>query len=154
VAEVPTDKLPGEEGESEPEEVNQDISQPSQTFTGKDTSTNPLINGTHEVGPNEPFEDAGSRFEALVKDRDALRVEVTQLRQSLEEIQAKHQTSLDAVSEELQGTQAEKEHAEEQYQTLLGRVNTIKAQLGERLKADAVGRTLFIPNTHSSDSVL
>ena len=90
----------------------------------------------------ESPEDVGVRFEALVKDRDALRVEVTQLRQSLEELQAKHQTSLDAVREELQKTQAEKEHAEEQYQTLLGRVNTIKAQLGERLKADAVRRNL------------
>jgi chromosome segregation ATPase len=86
----------------------------------------------------ESTEDIDARFEALVKDRDGLRLEVMQLRQSLEELQAKHQTSLDSIREELQETQTEKEHAEEQYQTLLGRVNTIKAQLGERLKADAV----------------
>lgn len=99
-------------------------------------------------------EDSNARFEALVKDRDALRVEVTQLRQSLEELQAKHQTSLESVREELQETQTEKEHAEEQYQTLLGRVNTIKAQLGERLKADAVCLKLPGQDYHESDIVL
>lgn len=86
----------------------------------------------------QSVEDYDARFEALVKDRDALRIEVIQLRQSLEKIQENHENSLRSIREELQETQTEKEHAEEQYQTLLGRVNTIKAQLGERLKADAV----------------
>lgn len=95
--------------------------------------------------------DVDSRLESLVKDRDALRIEVTQLRQSLEELQAKHQASLDSVREELQETQTEKEHAEEQYQTLLGRVNTIKAQLGERLKADAVRLSFTEGTSHESD---
>jgi FtsZ-binding cell division protein ZapB len=67
-----------------------------------------------------------------------LREEVTKLRQSLEELQAKHQSELGAVQTELQETQAEKDEAQEQYQSLLGKVNTIKAQLGERLKSDAV----------------
>ena len=101
----------------------------------------------------ESTEDSNARFEALVKDRDALRVEVTQLRQSLEKLQANHQTSLDSVQEELQETQAEKEQAEEQYQTLLGRVNTIRAQLGERLKADAVSLKILGRDSHESDIV-
>ena len=84
-------------------------------------------------------EDAAARFDALVRDRDALRAEVTQLRRSLEELQSKHESDLEAVQNELQETQGEKEQAEEQYQTLLGKVNTIRSQLGERLKADAVG---------------
>jgi uncharacterized protein YPO0396 len=96
-------------------------------------------------------EDTDTRFEALVKDRDALRVEVTQLRQALEELQTRHLSSLESVREELQETQTEKEHAEEQYQTLLGRVNTIKAQLGERLKADAVCQSISHEGFHESD---
>lgn len=83
-------------------------------------------------------EDVTARFDALVNDREALRAEVTQLRQSLEDLQANHQNEVDAVQTQLQETQGEKEHAEEQYQNLLGKVNTIRSQLGERLKADAV----------------
>ena len=92
-------------------------------------------------------DDVAVRFEALVQDRDALRAEVTQLRQSLEQIQSKHEEELGDVQTQLQDTQAEKEEAQEQYQSLLGKVNTIKAQLGERLKSDAVGllRLDFLP---------
>ncbi|KAK5053850.1 hypothetical protein LTR84_001812 [Exophiala bonariae] len=81
--------------------------------------------------------DAAARFDALVKDRDALRVEVTQLRQSIEELQSKHSSEIEAVQTELADTQDAKDTAEEQYQSLLGKVNTIRSQLGERLKADA-----------------
>jgi chromosome segregation ATPase len=119
--------------DSQPEETSQVTPQPS--------TPQPLPNGTQKASMTESAEHAAARFEVLVKDRDALRVEVAQLRQSLEELQVNHQTSLGTVRQELQETQTEKEHAEEQYQTLLGRVNTIKSQLGERLKADAVGLT-------------
>lgn len=81
--------------------------------------------------------DAAARFDALVKDRDALRLEVTQLRQSIEELQSKHSSEIEAVQSELADTQDAKDTAEEQYQSLLGKVNTIRSQLGERLKADA-----------------
>lgn len=87
---------------------------------------------------NVTDDDVTQRFDALVKHRDALREEVTQLRQSLEDIQAKHQSEIGDVQTQLQETQSEKEEAQEQYQSLLGKVNTIKAQLGERLKSDAV----------------
>lgn len=84
--------------------------------------------------PTEP----DSRFEALVRDRDSLRAEVTEMRRSLEEIQSKHQEDMGALQHRLEETQEEKEQAETQFRNLLGKVNTIKSQLGERLKADAV----------------
>lgn len=85
-----------------------------------------------------PSADTDERLEALAKERDALREEVAQVRRSLEEIQEKHEVELSNVREQLAETQGEKEQAESQYRSLLGKVNTIKFQLGERLKADAV----------------
>ena len=99
-----------------------------------------LTNGVQKTTLSD---DPTVRFDVLIKDRDALHAEVTQLRQSLEEIQSQHQTQIQDVQTQLQETQGEKEHAEEQYQNLLGKVNTIRSQLGERLKADAVGAVLI-----------
>ena len=82
--------------------------------------------------------DTESRLDALAKERTALRDEVAQLRRSLEQIQGKHEEELGSVRVRLEETQGEKEQAETQYRNLLGRVNTIRSQLGERLKADAV----------------
>ena len=81
--------------------------------------------------------DASSRLDAMQQERDNLRAEVTSLRQSLESLQERHSEELLGVKEELEQTQQDKEHAETQYRNLLGKVNTIKSQLGERLKADA-----------------
>ena len=83
--------------------------------------------------------DTDARLEALVNERAALREEVAQVRRSLEEIQEKHEEELGSVRDQLADTQGEKEQAETQYRNLLGKVNTIRSQLGERLKADAVG---------------
>ena len=85
-----------------------------------------------------PSADTDERLEALAKERDALREEVAQVRRSLEEIQEKHEVELSSIRDQLAETQGEKEQAESQYRSLLGKVNTIKFQLGERLKADAV----------------
>lgn len=93
-----------------------------------------LTNGMN----NADLSDTAARFDVLVKDRDALRTEVTRLRQALEALQSKHDKDLESVKEQLQDTQNEKDEAQEQYQNLLGKVNTIRSQLGERLKADAV----------------
>lgn len=82
--------------------------------------------------------DTEARLDALARERSALREEVAQLRRSLEEIQEKHEEDLLNVREQLEEAQGEKEHAETQYRNLLGKVNTIKSQLGDRLKADAV----------------
>ncbi|KAL4740868.1 hypothetical protein BDV11DRAFT_85804 [Aspergillus similis] len=59
------------------------------------------------------------------------------MRKSLEEIQSKHRTDMQALQSKLDDAETKKEHAESQYRGLLERVNTIKAQLGERLKEDA-----------------
>lgn len=83
--------------------------------------------------------DTDARLEALVNERAALREEVAQVRRSLEEIQGKHAEELGSIRDQLADTQGEKEQAETQYRNLLGKVNTIRSQLGERLKADAVG---------------
>ena len=47
-----------------------------------------------------------------------------------------HTEELSTIKAELEETESAKEQAETQYQHLLGRVNTIKSSLGERLKAD------------------
>lgn len=114
----------------------------TETSVDDDTMTT-LTNGLEDANLEDSNvkdmnEDASARFDALVKDRDALRIEVIQLRKSLEELQAQHKADLNQVQEQLQETQGEKEQAEEQYHNLLGKVNTIRSQLGERLKADAV----------------
>lgn len=88
------------------------------------------------------------RFDALVRDRDSLRAEVTDMRKSLEEIQSKHRADMDALQQKLDDTESKKEHAETQFQKLMERVNAIKSQLGERLKEDEV-RELSYPRQRS-----
>lgn len=78
------------------------------------------------------------RFDALVRDRDSLRAEVADMRKSLEQIQSKHTADMEALQQKLEDAESKKEQAETQFQMLLERVNTIKSQLGERLKEDAV----------------
>ena len=82
--------------------------------------------------------DTEVRLEALARDRALLKEEVSQLRRSLEDIRIKHEEELGSVREQLEDTVSEKDQAETQYRNLLGKVNSIKSQLGERLKADAV----------------
>lgn len=65
------------------------------------------------------------------------------MRKSLEEIQLKHSAEMEAFQRKLDDAETKKEHAETQFQKLLERVNTIKAQLGERLKEDAVCWRLY-----------
>lgn len=93
-----------------------------------------LSNGVEKL---QAEDDATTRFDALVKERDALKAEVSQIRQSLQQIQAQHENELGSVQTQLEETQAEKDFAEEQYQNLLGKVNTIRSQLAERMKNDA-----------------
>ncbi|KAI4941292.1 hypothetical protein J4E91_010869 [Alternaria rosae] len=96
-----------------------------------------------------PPSDASARLDAIAKERDALRQEVTELRKSLEDVQnkqttgtsdetyANHEEEMRNLREELDEANEGKEHFETQYKNLLGRVNTIKTSLGDRLKADA-----------------
>lgn len=60
------------------------------------------------------------------------------MRKSLEEIQSKATTDVAHLQKELSEAESAKGNAETQYQKLLERVNTIKSQLGQRLKEDAV----------------
>lgn len=78
------------------------------------------------------------KLEALARERDTLRQEVTGLRKSLEDIRGKHDQEIAELHGQVEESETGKVHAETQYRDLLGRVNGIKAQLGERLKADAV----------------
>lgn len=105
--------------------------------------------GTSSAGPVNGSDDQGegtdgsstteSRLDVLSLERNSLRSQVEGLRRSLDEIQATHLEELETVRNELEESRGEREQAETQYQTLLGKVNTIKSQLGERLKADRVG---------------
>lgn len=65
------------------------------------------------------------------------------MRKSLEEIQSKHTADMEALQQKLDDAENKKEQAETQFQMLLERVNTIKSQLGERLKEDAVRGSEF-----------
>ena len=87
--------------------------------------------------------DTEAELDALAGERTSLRDEVAQLRRFLEEIQEKHEEDLANFREQLEESRGEKEQAEAQYRNLLGKVNTIRSQLGERLKADAVGSSLL-----------
>lgn len=51
-------------------------------------------------------------------------------------LKEEHTEELSTIRTELEETEAAKDQAETQYQALLGRINTIKSSLGERLKAD------------------
>lgn len=86
-----------------------------------------------------PPADSTARLDAIVKDRDTLRQELSELRKNLETIQGKHEEEVNALQGELDEANEGKEHFETQYRTLLSRVNTIKSSLGDRLKADTVG---------------
>ena len=86
---------------------------------------------------NDP-DNTDVRLDVLVEERAALRDQVAELRRSLQGIQEKHNEAMEAIRGQLEKKTVEKEHAETQYRNLLGKVNTIRSQLGERLKADAV----------------
>lgn len=88
---------------------------------------------------DEAHPDSEARFEALAKERETLREEVVHMRKSLEEFQKKHKEEVVDLQDQLVHSQNEKEEKETQYRSLLGKVNTIRSQLGDRLKADAVG---------------
>lgn len=89
-----------------------------------------------------------------MQDRDSLRVEVTGLRKSLEELQHKHEEEMEALKQSLTESETKKEQAETQFQKLMERVNTIKSQLGERLKEDAVWQSIRVGRLRNLYSLL
>jgi len=121
---VPTNTLPLRNGSREPVELAHSTEQPDQPYNVDDEENTPS--------------ETSARLDAMAKERDNLRVEITQLRESLRMVQEKHEDDLSGLRGEVEDAQSAKESAESQYRTLLGKVNTIRSQLGERLKADAV----------------
>ncbi|KFZ03875.1 hypothetical protein V502_10587 [Pseudogymnoascus sp. VKM F-4520 (FW-2644)] len=108
---------------------------PADTKQGNASSTREVPE--ESVGSNaSDTTDASIRLEAMSQDREALRAEVEKLRRSLEDIQERHKEELSTIRSELEESEQAKEQAQSQYQNLLGRVNTIKSTLGERLAAD------------------
>lgn len=99
------------------------------------------------IPKNTTDDDTEARLEALAHERATLKDQVAELRQSLEEIQQKHEKDVDTLRGQLKERNGEKEQAETQYRNLLGKVNTIRSQLGERLKADAVGLAVWLTQT-------
>ena len=120
------------------------VNSPERSITEEESPTSKDISLSDKLTASTAT-DTAARLEALVNERAALREEVAQLRRSLEQIQGKHEEELGSIRERLADTQGEKEQAETQYRNLLGKVNTIRSQLGERLKADAVGGHLPPP---------
>ncbi|KAI9671790.1 MAG: hypothetical protein M1831_003318 [Alyxoria varia] len=78
-----------------------------------------------------------NKIEVAAPERDKLREEVTELRKSLESLRQRHEEETVSLKASVDEAQSGRDHAETRYQKLLGQVNTIKTQLGERLKADA-----------------
>ncbi|KAF2227295.1 hypothetical protein BDZ85DRAFT_292464 [Elsinoe ampelina] len=127
-----------EEGEEDADPSrNQSVVESSIETPAEEVSKDlPIRNGDHPAKAAAGH-DVSARLDAAEKERDTLRAEVVQLRKSLEGIQSKHEEELSSIREEKEEAEAGKEKANTQYQTLLGRVNTIRTQLGDRLKADA-----------------
>ncbi|KAJ5307196.1 hypothetical protein N7476_007852 [Penicillium atrosanguineum] len=101
-------------------------------------SQNPTGDAAQETcDPSSSDAEPKDRFDALVRDRDSLRAEVTDMRKSLEEIQSRHKADMESLQQKLEDSETKKEQAETQFQNLLERVNTIKSQLGQRMKEDA-----------------
>ncbi|CBF87581.1 putative Golgi matrix protein [Aspergillus nidulans FGSC A4] len=139
------DNRSGLSGANDVQPDTTDSHTPEETTNGKEIDANSTDHGHADIESDDsraksPILEAlrsKDRFDALVRDRDSLRAEVTDMRKSLEEIQSKHRTDMQALQSKLDDAESKKEHAESQYRGLLERVNTIKAQLGERLKEDA-----------------
>ncbi|GAB7348286.1 hypothetical protein MBLNU459_g6266t1 [Dothideomycetes sp. NU459] len=129
---APTEAPPTSNG------IHADTPRPHETDT-KDLSPGPSVQDSHSAQTQDQgtHSDTSARLDAMAEERESLRAEVAELRKSLETMQGQHQEDVSGLREEVDEAQAAKEEAETQYRTLLGKVNTIRSQLGERLKADA-----------------
>ena len=82
--------------------------------------------------------DFTEKLEALAKERDQLRQEVSELRKSLEDMKGKHEQDVDDLKDQLQEAESGREEAVTAHSNLKERVNTITATLGERMRANTV----------------
>ncbi|KAI9801381.1 MAG: hypothetical protein M1825_003360 [Sarcosagium campestre] len=96
------------------------------------------IDESQHTAPNGTLISASTEnMNSSSSDQAALHQQIGELRRSLEEMQEQHEQGLATLREQLTEAQNEKEHAETQYRNLLGKLNAIRSQLGDRLKADA-----------------
>ncbi|CRK28885.1 hypothetical protein BN1708_015364 [Verticillium longisporum] len=143
-----------DEREDEPETPVEATSQPEEPAEQPDEAT-PKVNGHNDAQDgnghaNPPIAkpavaaadttnvQSTAAFDALARERDDLKAEVEQLRKQLE-ASPKLETNDEETAQlrtELEAATSAKEHAEEQYEGLLERVNHLKSTLGERLKRD------------------
>ncbi|KAI0391018.1 hypothetical protein F5Y17DRAFT_468502 [Xylariaceae sp. FL0594] len=86
---------------------------------------------TAETIPSDPGTTA--RLHVMSEENEALKAEVEELKKQLEKSKSTHIEETAQLKSELEEVEAAKEHAEEQYQTLLGRVEKIKESVGNRL---------------------
>ncbi|KAF3343575.1 hypothetical protein VD0002_g4735 [Verticillium dahliae] len=143
-----------DEREDEPETPVEATSQPEEAAEQPVEAT-PKVNGHNDAQDGnghanppiaKPAVDAAdttnvqstAAFDALARERDALKAEVEQLRKQLEAAPKPEANDQDTAQlrTELEAATSAKEHAEEQYEGLLERVNHLKSTLGERLKRD------------------
>ena len=115
-----------------------EANRPSHNGLGQSHDTKAQVNGTETSQPKPLQQASEDHLAVIAQEREDLRQEVIQLRQSLEDLRDRYQSEAEAAKNQLQESRGEKEQAETQYRNLLGKVNTIRSQLGERLKADAV----------------
>ncbi|KAK0674457.1 hypothetical protein QBC41DRAFT_308728 [Cercophora samala] len=139
---LPDEALESERPEDEPEESVE----PEEESKSEQPEEEPPANGHadtngHQHKPTEKTTtppqppSIDTQLETTMSsspDNSALQAEVEKLRQQLED----QSTEIAQLKSDLEESESAKDHAETQYQTLLGRVEKIKETLGERLKRD------------------
>lgn len=83
-------------------------------------------------------DSASEALRSMEAERTALQEELAHLRLTVNENKSDGEGKM-ALRSQIAAVESERDKARAQYQALLGRVGTIKAQLDERLKADEVG---------------
>jgi chromosome segregation ATPase len=78
------------------------------------------------------------------KGIEAPQLEVLKLQTELEEVKEQREKDKLEAENRIAEIQRQKDSVDVQYQSLLGRVTTIRTTLGERMKADAVGVTPYV----------
>lgn len=100
-----------------------------------------LTKGAHEAQSTKENAEIVDLRKSLKALREEHKKEVEELKKQAQQTQDSKQSpdgeEVEKLRNQLLETQKGKGNAESAYRTLLGKVNTIKSQLGERLKADA-----------------
>jgi chromosome segregation ATPase len=100
-----------------------------------------LTKGAHEAHSKKESAEIAELRNSLESLRDEHQKEVEELKRQVQQAQAEKQSSdgedLEQLRKQLEEAIKDKEKSQADYRSLLGKVNTIRSQLGERLKADA-----------------